>query len=262
MKVILITGAASGLGWELVQQFYQRGDLLVLVDMNEPLLLQRSDELDDPARLLMLAGDITQAAFQQRLLAQVQLRFGRLDVLVNNAGITHRSLVENTDAAVFRKVMAVDWQAPVELTCAALPLLKTSRGCIINVGSMAGWMPVLGRAGYCSAKAALAQFFEVLRGEVAQYGIHILNVYPSFLDTPIEQNALGGDGQKARHARSTTGTLRSASWMAEKILCAADAHKPWLFPDRLSWFGSVLWRLWPSRYLALMHKRFAVELQQ
>ena len=262
MNVTLITGAASGLGWALAKAFFADGDALVLVDMNGELLTQREQELGSPGRLLALCGDITDTAFQHDLLAKVRQRFGRLDVLINNAGITHRSRVELTEMAVFRKVMAVDWQAPVELTCAALPLLRESRGSIINIGSMAGWMPVLGRAGYCAAKAALAQFFEVLRCEVSEQGIHVLNVYPSFLDTPIEQNALGADGGRARHARSTTGTLRSADWMAGLILKATAQRRPWLFPDRLSWFGSVLWRIWPSRYLALMQKRFASEMQQ
>ena len=262
MKVTLITGAASGLGWAMAQACFSRGDTLVLTDMNEVLLRQREEQLAAPTRVRVVAGDITDEEVQQSFLNEAMARFGRIDTLINNAGITHRSLVQKTDPQVLLKVMKVDWQAPVQLACRALPALEVSAGTIINIGSMAGWMPVLGRAAYCSAKSALAQFFEVLRCEVEDEGIHILNVYPSFLDTPIEKNALGGDGKPAQHQRSTTGTMRSAEWMAEKILLAAAQGKPWLFPDRLSWFGSVLWRLWPSRYLKLMRRRFAVELNQ
>lgn len=262
MKVVLITGAASGLGWALTQGFLKRGDAVVMVDLNGELLGQREAELQDPASVLTLDGDITDTDFQSRILQETQARYGRLDILVNNAGITHRSRVQDTDPAVFDKVMAVDWQAPVRLTVGALPMLGESKGMIINIGSMAGWMPVLGRAAYCAAKSALAQFFEVLRGEVAAQGIDILNVYPSFLDTPIEQNALGAQGGSAGHARSTVGKTRGADWMAAKIIKAAEQGRPWLFPDRLSWFGSVLWRLWPSRYQAMMQKRFATELEQ
>lgn len=137
-----------------------------------------------------------------------------------------------------------------------MPLLTASRGGIVNIGSMAGWMPALGRA------AARTRFFEVLRGEVQDQGqgIHVLNVYPSFLDTSIEHHALGGDGRPARHRRSMVGQMRSADWMAGLIGDAEARRRPWLFADRLSWFGSVLWRLWPSRYLKIMRKRFAVEL--
>lgn len=260
MSVYIITGAASGLGWELAQRVFAQGHELVMTDMNEQLLAQRGDELNDAQRVVCVAGDITDDTLQQTLLAQTQTSFGRLDVLINNAGITHRSRVADTDPAVFAKVMAVDWQAPVKLCCQALPLLRASRGQIINIGSMAGWMPVPGRAAYCAAKSALAQFFEVLRIEVEDQGIRVLNVYPSFLDTPIEHNALGADGQPAKHARSTVGVMRDAGWMAERILNAQARGKAWIFGDRLSWFGSVLWRVWPARYLRIVRKRFAVEL--
>lgn len=266
MKVVLLTGAASGLGWALAQAYYRRGDHLLLVDLDAEGLEKRVAELaahatvDPSPSVQALAGDICSEAFQREIFTLLEQQFGRLDMLVNNAGITHRSQVRQTDPAVFDKVMAVDWQAPVRLACQALPLLQQSQGQIVNIGSMAGWMPVLGRAGYCAAKAALAQFFEVLRVEVADDGVRILNVYPSFLDTPIDRNALGASGGRAGHARSTTGTTRSADWMAAKILAAEEAGKPWLFPDRLSWFGSVLWRLWPQQYLRSMRRRFATEL--
>ena len=217
IKTILITGAASGLGWSLAQTFFARGDALLLTDVNDALLAERAQALADPGRVCTRAGDITDAGFRVALLARVVERYGRLDTLVNNAGITHRSLVAATDPVVFDKVMAVDWQAPVHLTSAALPLLAESRGCIVSIGSMAGWMPVLGRAAYCAAKGALTQFFEVLRCEVQAQGIHVLNVYPSFLDTPIEHNALGADGRPARHRRSMVGQMRSAEWMAARI---------------------------------------------
>lgn len=105
------------------------------------------------------------------------------------ASLIARQHIRLIDPAVFRKVMPVDWQGAVELTMAALPLLKQSRGQIVCIGSMAGWMPVPGRAAYCAAKSALTQFFEVLRLELEADGIHILMVYPSFLDTPIEDRS-------------------------------------------------------------------------
>lgn len=181
-------------------------------------------------------------------------------MLINNAGITHRSPTLRTDPAVFRKVMAVDYHAPLELTLAALPLLRESRGQVVAIGSMAGWMPVLGRAGYCAAKSALGQAFEVLRAEIARDGIGLLMVYPSFLDTPIDRNALGGDGKPAGHARSTIGRFRSADWMARLILDALQQRRERLFPDRGSWLASLLWRLAPALYHRKMSQRFAGEI--
>lgn len=259
MTVTLITGAANGLGWELARACYARGDQLMLSDIDEATLTARCAELDCK-RVLTLAGDITAALIQRDLIEQCRERFGRLDLLINNAGITHRSPATCTDPAVFRKVMAVDYQAPVELTLAALPLLRESRGQVVAIGSMAGWMPVLGRAGYCAAKSALSQFFEVLRAEIALDGIHLLLVYPSFLDTAIERHALGADGRPASHPRSTIGRVRGADWMAAQILLALDKHRDRLFPDRGSQLASLLWRLWPAFYYRQMSRRFAGEM--
>ena len=123
MRVILITGAASGLGWQLARAYHARGDALLLTDIDASGLAARADELGSE-RVLALAGDITDPELHARLLDGCQQRFGRLDVLINNAGITHRSPTLRTDPAVFRKVMAVDYHAPLELTLAALPLLR------------------------------------------------------------------------------------------------------------------------------------------
>ena len=259
MHSVLITGAASGLGWELARAYYAKGCNLLLTDINAEGLAKRVNELGTE-RVLGLAGDITDATLHQQLLHACAERFGSLDVLINNAGITHRSPTTQTDPAVFRKVMAVDYQAPVELTLNALPLLRQSRGQIIAIGSMAGWMPVLGRAGYCAAKSALGQFFEVLRAEVARDGIRTLLVYPSFLDTPIDQNALGGNGLPAQHGRSTIGNIRGADWMAGQIIQAQKRGCERLFPDRGSWLASLLWRIAPGFYYRKMSARFAAEM--
>lgn len=261
-RVVLITGAASGLGWALSRTFLAAGDRVVLADRDEALLLQRKQECTDPGLVLVSVCDVTDRQQLVDLIFTIERRFERLDILINNAGITHRSAADRTDPAVLKRVMAVDWQGPVELTLLALPMLKKSQGLIVNIGSMAGWMPVPGRAAYCAAKSALAQFFEVLRLELAADGVSVLMVYPSFLDTPIERNALGADGGRAGHARSTVGHIRSADWMAEKIVDAVAKRKLWLFPDGLSAFASILWRIWPSLYIRIIRRRFAGELQR
>ncbi len=260
-KSVLITGAASGLGWELAQQCFARGDRLLLVDRDAVLLTQREATLNDPTRVLSCVADLSEASGIAATLDAAQ-QLPQLDVLINNAGITHRSLAGNTDPKVFRKVMAIDWQAPVELAVGLLPALRQQRGCIINIGSMAGWMPVLGRAAYCSAKSALGQFFEVLRAEEKDNGVKVLMVYPAFVNTSIEQNALGADGGKAQHARSTIGGIGEAAPLATAILRAMDRGQAQLFPHRGIWLASLLWRLAPGLFHTLMRRKFAVELQQ
>lgn len=265
MRVTLITGAASGLGWALTRRWAQAGDALVLADLDAAGLDARAAELAAagvaPERVALVAGDLTQPEVIARAVETARARFGRLELLVNNAGITHRSPAQRTDPAVFRRVMAVDWQAPIELTLTALPLLRASRGRIVAIGSMAGWMPVPGRAAYGAAKAALTQWFEVLRLEIEADGVRLLMVYPSFIDTPIERHALGADGAPAAHARSTVGRVRSADDMAGAIDRALARGARWLAPEPLARFASLLWRVAPAWYLASVRRRFSGELR-
>ncbi|MFN3586572.1 MAG: SDR family NAD(P)-dependent oxidoreductase [Moraxellaceae bacterium] len=257
IRRVLITGAASGLGWALAQAFAQAGDSLVLLDRNAALLAARVQALPAGARAVAL--DLTDSAAVTQWAADFCLREQRLDVLVNNAGITHRSPVVATRPEVLRHVMEVDYHAVVTLTLALYPALLAAQGAVVNIGSMAGWMPVMGRAAYCAAKGALHQFFETFRAEVAPAGVRVLMVYPSFLDTPIEQNALGADGRPARHARSTVGRIMPAKVMAARILQALARGDERLFPDRFSFWAALLYRLWPTRYHHLMQQRFAHE---
>jgi len=259
-RVACVTGAAGGLGWALVQALHARGDAVVLADRDEAGLSARMATLADPVRALAVAGDLTDATARSALVAAITERFGQLDVLVHNAGITHRSPAKRTDPAVIRKVMEVNYHAPVALTALALPLLRASRGSLVGIGSMAGWMPVPGRAGYGASKAALAQYLEVLRQELVADGVHVLMAYPSFLDTPIERNALGADGGAAPHARSTVGRIRTAEWQAARIVAALEARRAEVPREWLPAFGAWLWATWPALHRGLMARRFAGEL--
>ena len=259
-RVACVTGAAGGLGWALVRALHARGDAVVLADRDDAGLSARVAALADPARALAVAGDLTDATSRAALVAAITERFGRLDVLVHNAGITHRSPAKRTDPAVIRRVMEVNYHAPVALTALALPLLRASRGSLVGIGSMAGWMPVPGRAGYGASKAALAQYLEVLRQELVADGVHVLMAYPSFLDTPIERNALGADGGAAPHARSTVGRIRSAEWQAARIVAALEARRAEVPREWLPAFGAWLWATWPALHRRLMARRFAGEL--
>jgi NAD(P)-dependent dehydrogenase (short-subunit alcohol dehydrogenase family) len=258
-RVLLVTGAASGLGWALSRLAHARGDFVVLADRDAAALEARRTELP-PGRTECVVGDVTVEADRAAMLTAATRRFGGLDVLVNNAGITHRSPARLTDPAVIRRVMDVDYHAPVALTLAALPLLRERGGSVVAISSMAGWMPVPGRAGYGAAKAALTQYFEVLRLELAPLGVHVLLAHPSFLDTPIERHALGADGAPAPHRRSTIGAVRSAEHEATRILAALDARRATVRTDPLPAVAALLWRLAPGWYRRAIVRRFAGEL--
>ncbi|WJG10283.1 SDR family NAD(P)-dependent oxidoreductase [Aliiglaciecola sp. LCG003] len=257
LPVAVITGAASGLGLDLAQQLHSSYQL-VLIDIDMERLLAKTQNL---VGVLHYSCDLADSTAIEQLTLTLNGQLLRVDLLINNAGITHRSLAMKTDHEVIRKVMAVDYLAPVQLTQGLLSLLTQAKGKVINIGSMAGWMPVLGRAGYCAAKSALHQYFETLRAELQDEGVTVLMVYPSFLDTPIEQNALNGLGHKATHKRSMVGKMRTSDWMASAIVTAIQQGRGRLFPDVFTNLSSILYRLFPSLYMRLMRRKLASELE-
>ncbi|WP_226667452.1 SDR family NAD(P)-dependent oxidoreductase [Microbulbifer aggregans] len=266
-KVFVVTGAAGGLGWALVQalvksQAGRESVRFALVDVNAEAVAARARELEQQdIDADVFAIDLSSEEAVAELCTRLRAIYEHVDLLVNNAGITHRSLSTQTSNAVIRRVMAVDYHAPVELAQGLLPQLRAAGGCVVNISSMAGWMPVLGRAGYCAAKSALHQYFETFREEVRDDGVRVLMVYPSFVATNIDTNALSGDGGRAQHAQSTVGTVRSADWMAGKIVNALEKGKERLFPRDKSLLGAYLYKLAPRLFLKQMVRNFRVELE-
>ena len=251
----LITGAASGLGLDLAKQLathYQ----LVLVDVQKDALARVAKTLE--CRNFFIC-DLAVPAEIDVLVDSISQQHITLNILINNAGITHRSLASFTQTSVIEKVMRVNYFAPVQLTQSLTPFLSHDAN-VINISSMAGWMPVLGRAGYCASKAALHQYFETLRAEWQGNGKHILMVYPSFLDTPIEHNALNGLGSKATHKRTMVGAMGSSKDMAAQIISAMNKGQKRLLPDWFTRVSALLYRSMPNVYLYLMRRRLSREL--
>ncbi|WP_444904615.1 SDR family NAD(P)-dependent oxidoreductase [Microbulbifer sp. CnH-101-E] len=261
-KTFVITGAAGGLGWAITLCLAKKYRAeFVLVDISTEKLRQREAQLRAlDVRVRIYTVDLSNYLAVEELVESLRNEYSRVDLLVNNAGITHRSLSTQTSSAVNRKVMAVNYHAPVELTQGMFAELKAASGCVVNISSMAGWMPVLGRAGYCAAKSALHQYFEVFREEVRNDGVSVLMVYPSFLATTIEQNALAGDGGQAKHQRSTVGAVRSPEWMANQIMTALEKGRERWFPKDISLIGAYLYRLAPMTFLKQLRRRFRMEL--
>lgn len=255
-KRVLITGAASGLGWEFAQQYQACGWHVILLDRDAEKLEQCDERLAGSHEVYGV--DLTET---EQLDAQLSEVFDKpLDLLINNAGITHRSQASVTDTEVFSRLMSVNWFAPVVLTQKCLPALQRAQGGVICISSMAAKMPVPGRAAYCASKSAMSQHFETWRPELSRRGIDLLMVYPSFLSTSIEQNALGSDGQRTTRPRSVVGKIHDPEKMARQIIEAAEHGKQRLYSQQ--WSSRVAAWLWvraPWLFQRMMWKRFAEE---
>ncbi len=266
-RCVVITGAAGGLGQALVAAFLQAGARVLALDCNAAALAAMQEAMSAQATghalaLTTLVCDITQPQDCDAAIAHAVALWGGVDVLVNNAGISHRSLFANTDPAVIRKVMEVNFFGAVHMTHAALPHIVARRGVLAALSSVAGYAPLLGRTGYCASKHALHGFFDTLRTEVQEHGVQVTLICPSFIATGIGAAALGGSGAAATAPRITTGGESAPQDIAQRILAALAQGRAQLLPDRTSrmaWWAS---RLAPRWYARAMQRRVRTEFEK
>jgi dehydrogenase/reductase SDR family protein 7 len=198
-KVIWITGASSGIGEALTKEFAERGARVVLSARKEPELERVSSECiaagaatDD---LLVLPLDVVDYDAMPSAVNKIMACFGRIDMLINNAGMSQRSFCIETDMSVYRAMLEVNVFGQIALTKQVLPImLEQGSGHIAITASVAGKVGAPLRTGYCAAKHAVMGFFDALRTEVASQGIKVTTITPGFIRTNVSVNALGADG--------------------------------------------------------------------
>jgi NAD(P)-dependent dehydrogenase (short-subunit alcohol dehydrogenase family) len=260
-KVVVVTGAAGGLGRALCVRFGAAGSKIVALDRDASALAVLLADLNAKGITAVAeTSDLSREEDCRRGMAVAIETFGGIDVLVNNAGVTHRSAFARTQTEVIRRVMAVNFFGAMHCTHAALEQLITRRGTVIAISSVAGFAPLIARTGYAASKHALHGFFNSLRSEIEPLGVNVMVVCPSFIQTGIEKNALAGDGNLATHSQSIVGKRTTPDAIAEKIFAAATQEQRLLLPDtvsRASWWVS---RLVPRLYERLMARKLGREM--
>jgi len=257
-RTVVVTGAAGGLGRALCLRFAAAGARIVALDRDAAVL--QGLTFPGGTDAIRVACDVSSEEDCLRAMAEAGRAFGGVDVLINNAGITHRSAFTRTEPAVIRRVMAVNFFGALHCTHAALADLVARRGLVIAVSSVAGFAPLIARTGYAASKHALHGFFDSLRTEIEPLGVGVLLVCPSFIQTGIEKNALAGDGGPARHPQSIVGGRSTPEAMAEKIFRAAAGERRLLLPDRISRLSWWVSRLAPQTYERLMVRKLRKEM--
>jgi NAD(P)-dependent dehydrogenase (short-subunit alcohol dehydrogenase family) len=259
---VVVSGAGGGLGRAIAGRFARSGANLVLLDLRrEAVETTAATSARSGHRSLALACDVTDPASCDLAIGSAVETFGRVDVLVNNAGITHRSPFAATDPAVIRRVMEVNFFGAMNLTHAALPHLLKSRGAIVAISSVAGFSPLIARTGYAASKHAMHGLFESLRSEVRPQGVDVTMVCPSFVATGIDRNALGADGQPARHAQVVIGRRMTPDFVADRIHDGVVRRKPLLLIGATATQAWWVSRFVPSLFERLMARRLHGEMQ-
>ncbi|MHB8974010.1 MAG: SDR family NAD(P)-dependent oxidoreductase [Pirellulaceae bacterium] len=197
---VLVTGASSGIGQALARNLLRQGAHVLATARREDRLHELAASCtDNPARLICLAGDITDASLRDRLMRAVHETWGRLDILVNNAGVGAIGPFSRAPADRLRRVMEVNFFAPAELTRIALPMLRAGqRPLIVNIGSVLGHRAVPHKSEYCASKFALHGLSDSLRAELAGEGIDLLLVSPSTTRSEFTDHVLGANPRPAR----------------------------------------------------------------
>lgn len=201
MNIIVITGASDGIGAELARQLAQAhgaGAALVLAARNEALLAQVASQCAaHGTQTLVCKTDVSVAAECRRMITSTVNKFGRIDALINNAGMSAQALFEEVkaeDLGWYEQLMRVNFWGSVWCTHAALPHLKQSRGSIVAVSSLAGLVGVPGRTAYSASKFAMTGFFEALRAELKGAGVSVTTAYPGVVATDIRYRGFNAAG--------------------------------------------------------------------
>lgn len=217
-KVVLITGGSSGIGKALAQEFGKKGSKIVVTGRDAGKLAEVSAELTrDGIDHLSLTADVSSRADNESVVAQTIARYGRLDVLINNAGISMRAMFEDLDPEVIRQVMEINFFGSVYATKAALPYLLEAKGSIVGISSIAGYRGLPVRCGYSASKFALNGFLEALRTELLYSGVHVLTAAPGFTASNIRFASLGKDGSRTGETMRDEGNMMSAEEVAARL---------------------------------------------
>jgi NAD(P)-dependent dehydrogenase (short-subunit alcohol dehydrogenase family) len=225
-KVVVVTGGTSGIGQACALAFGSAGATVVVSGRDRVKLAETSRELDGAGiRHLALQADVSVEEDVARMVEETVSSYGRIDILLNNAGISMRALFEDLKLDVIRQVMDINFYGTVYATKYALPYLIQTKGSVVGVSSIAGYRGLPGRTGYTASKAAMQGFLEALRTEMIPHGVHVLVACPGYTTSNIRKTSLVADGRQQGETPLEEGKLMSSEEVAEKILQATLHRK-------------------------------------
>jgi short-subunit dehydrogenase len=218
-KVVIITGATSGIGRACAEKFGKEGAVVVFTGRSKERLEEVNKSLSDMGvEHTGYIMDVSDEKENIKLIEDTIKNYGKIDILINNAGISMRALFNDSDLDVFKKVMDINFYGAVYATKYALPHIIKSKGTIVAVSSINGHRGTPARSAYSASKYAMEGFFEALRTEVMNLGVHILVVSPGFTGTNIRNAALNKDGVAQGESPRDEDKMMSSEQVAESIL--------------------------------------------
>lgn len=218
-NVVVITGASSGIGKALAEEMAKRGANVVLAARQFVTLCEIAEKLQAkyPIKALAVQADVSKEEDCKSLINQAVLTFGKIDILINNAGLSMRALFQHTDLSVLKNLMDVNFWGSVYCTKYGLPEILKTEGSVVAISSIAGFRGLPGRTGYSASKFALNGFMESLRTELLKTGVHVMVACPGFTTSNIRVAALAQDGTAHGETSMEEAKMMTAEEVAERV---------------------------------------------
>lgn len=225
-KVVVITGASSGIGKACALRFAKAGAKVVISARNKEKLRQVEKEIRSKGgEVLSISADVSVELDCKFLIDHSVAHFGGIDVLINNAGISMRALFADTDLQVIKNLMQVNFWGMVYCTKYALPHLLKTKGSVLGISSIAGYIGLPARTGYSASKSAMQGFLNALRSETRSNGLHVMIACPGFTASNIRKLALKADGTTQGESPLEEGKMMPAEEVAEHIYKGVISRK-------------------------------------
>ena len=259
-KVVLITGSTGGIGKALAEKFAAEGSKVIISGRQHDLLHANAESMKRKGgNVFVVPADVSKESDCERLVSETVNKFGGIDVLINNAGISMRALFEDVDIEVIRKVMDVNFWGAVYTTKFAMPFLLKAKGSIVGISSIAGKKGLPGRCGYSASKFALEGFLETLRTENLKKDLHVLVACPGFTASGIREKSLSKDGTAQGESPRDEKSMMTAEEVAGKIYSAVKNRRRDLILTPEGKLSVVLNKFFPSWMDGVVYNHMAKE---
>ena len=218
-KVVIVTGASSGIGEAIAREFARNGSKVVLAARSEARLSEIVNEIRaDNCEAIFVKTDVSNEEDCRRLVEKTVEKYNTVDILINNAGVSMRASFLDVDINVLHRLMDVNFWGTVYCTKYALPYLIERNGSLVGVSSVAGFHGLPGRTGYSASKFAVHGFLETIRIENLKKGLHVMIIAPGFTSTEIRKHALTANGMEQGESPRDEQKLMSPGYVAKWVL--------------------------------------------
>lgn len=259
-KVVVITGATSGIGKALAYEFASKGSKVVIGARNHKKLIEIAEDIKlNGGEIAFSQTDVSNEVDCKNLILTAKEQFGKIDVLINNAGISMRALFEDVDIRVIKELMNTNFWGTVYCTKYALPHILEQKGSLVGISSVGGIKGLPGRTGYSASKFAMQGLLECIRTENLKNGLHVLLAYPGFTASNIRLTSRGSDGQIQGESPRNESKLMTAENVAKRIYVAIKGRKYHLVLTAQGKATFLLNKFFPKWVDRMIYKEMAKE---